>query len=231
MVSLLVVLALAGSAVAQNQSASVSLVLENPPQAQEITAGESVDLGVDVNLTVSGISCTQSVPLPMNVTAALSGSFPDNASHTATPGALEFTVPQGAHNSETSGTPLEEQGGPYNEVQTGTVSLETASGIRQGYTVNVELVAETPGATSEGCVPMEIPATTSDPVSVPVQVAADNPPDPGDDDGDELEGSPPGSNGTENTTSPPDEENGSPVPWFLAPLAAAGAAIAARRND
>lgn len=230
MVSLLVVLALAGSAVAQNQSASVSLVLENPPQAQEITAGESVDLGIDVNLTVSGISCSQSVPLPTNVTAALSGSFPDNATHTATPGALEFTVPEGAHSSETSGTPLEEQGGPYNEVQTGTVSLDTAPGIRRGYTVNVELVAETPGATSEACLPMEIPATTSDPVAVPVQIAADNPPDPGDD-GDELQGSPPGSNGTENTTSPPGEENGSPVPWVLTPLAAAGAALAARRRD
>lgn len=225
--AIVAVLALAGPASAQQ----VSLAIESAPEDRQITAGESVDLGSDVNITVSGVDCAEPVDLPVNLTADVSEPAPPpNASTTAEQGVLTFTVPQGSHHSETSGTPIGNESGPYQAVQTGTIPVSTASGVRQNYTAEVSIQAVFDGLTTETCVPQEFPSAQSDPVAVTLDVIADDPPEPESGDGG-ASASPPGAgtNGTNGTEGAP-SDNGVPLGGALVPLAAAGAALVARRE-
>lgn len=220
-------LALSGSAAAQ----SMSLTLKNAPTSDDITAGDSVNYPIDVNMKASGFECAEPVDVPVNLTAVANAqAAPTNASHTPQPASLTFTIPEGIY--QPTGTPVDNQtGGEYNETQSAEVGMETASGVRQNYTVTLEITAESPGLSSESC-NGDIPEATSDPAAVEINVTADDPPEPagGDEDGGTGPGTTPGGgNTTGNETG--DEGNGIPAPTALVPLAVFGAAVAYRRRD
>lgn len=208
----------------------VTLTIENTPDERSIQAGQSIDVGGDVTIGVSGVDCASEVPLPVNLTA--SASAPSGQQIDTEQGPVDFTLPAGAYHSEANGT----QAGPYTSTSPGAASVSPASGVTEEYTADIELVAVFEGASSMECLPNEIPGTESDPVTVPLTVTPDQaPPTDGDtnDTGDDpLDGGPGGSN---DTTAPPDGsegegDNGIPVPWQIAPLALALCAFALRRR-
>jgi hypothetical protein len=89
-----------------------------------------------------------------------------------------------------------------------------------------------PGVTYEECVPSQLPGDESDPAEIRVDVVADEPeadePEPPVNDTNETTNGT--ANETSNDTAAPEDENGLPVPWQLAPLGLGAAALARRET-
>jgi hypothetical protein len=230
--ALAALLLVSGAAAAQ----SVELAVENAPGDQQITAGDSVDLSMDLNVSVSGTTCTSEFAIPGNATidASVQGSAPEGASNEVSGQEVTVTVPQGDHGN------VEDA---HQEVLSPTVSLSTSGGITEDYTVDLTVGGETAEATADPttCEPGDFPAA-SDTTTVSVDVAADEEPEPEDDgstddgstdgttdDGTTDDGTTDGSTdgGTDDGTTD-DGDNGIPAPGAVAALVAALGAAASR---
>lgn len=215
--------------VAAQDSASFTVAQESPPARVSADGGTTAGIDLAVNLTGEGFGCTSEVEAPVNTTATVSlpSDAPPNASVETTMASLAFAIPEGQYETE-----------PYNDVVNATVQADVGGGVRENYTATLTLTSTFPGGTYDSCIPMEFSPAESDPAEVQLQVVADDPPEPDEDDGDEPPADDSG-NETGPGTNPPandtpgnesEDDNGVPVPWTAAPLAAILAALAGRRR-
>ncbi len=216
---LAVVVALAFPAAAQD--ATVELEISNASEEEQVTAGESVDLGFDVAITVDGATCYSAVDLPVNATGT-----PSTQGATVTDDEVAFSLGPGDSTLET-----------YQEQTSASVAVDTESGQTQDSTLEVDLQANFGGLESESCI-QSFPAAESNVLTTTITVQADQePPEDdendtgGDDDGDDPNGPDDGADGGAGGPADdgePAEENGSPLPAALALVAALGAALLRR---
>lgn len=207
----LMVLAFALLVPAAAQAATVNLEASQAPAEEEVTAGESVDLSFDVQLTVSDTSCVSEVELPMNATASLEQGA------TAEPTPFSFTIPAGDYNIA----------GEHQDDQSVTVTVETEPGVTEEYNMDIGLQAAFDGLSPDECA-TEFPATESDSLTTTLVVQPDEEPEeeaPGEDeeDSDQEDDPVPG--------EPDDveEEDETPLPGLIALVAVSLAALLRRR--
>lgn len=221
--TVLAALLLVAAPVAAQQEASFTLEQEGLASEAEVEGGGSVDLAVGLNLTGEGFSCTQEVEAPVNVTveSSLPSDAPPNASLDVTEDQQAFAIPAGEYSTA-----------PYSEEANATVSASAGSGLRENVTATLTVTSTYPGGNYTNCLPMEFPSASSSPGEVQLRMIADDPPEP------EPDPEPEDNATDDNTTQPPandsdanasDEgDNGIPLPWQGAPLAAIGAALLLR---
>lgn len=226
MLTVLAVVALAGTALAQ--SATFTVTLEGPDAPVEVTGGQSSSVPIDITLMGDEFGCSGEVTLPVNVTASSSRLTP-----TVSPAGLEYTVPQGLYNSQVPGGAAP----PYNSSQSTSVDISVPAGQTSGFSTQVTVTAVFPGGNygvAEGgdCEPGQFSSAEGS-VAIDVNVAADS---TGGTDGG-TDGSDDGTDGgtddgsTNGTDGGEDDSNGIPVgPWAI-PAGLAAAALAARRRD
>jgi MYXO-CTERM domain-containing protein len=235
-IALAALLLVSGPAAAQ----SVELAIENAPEDQQITAGNTAALSMDLNVSVSGTTCVEAIALPGNATADLTvqGSAPEGASNSASGQEIAFEVPQGDHGNAED---------PYQEVQSAAISVQTSGGVSEDYTLEVGLTGATSAVTADmSCFPGEFPAS-EDTASVTVDVAADQAAtdgrandggsmdggaDGGSTDGGSMDdGGAPDDSDDATDGGPEDDGSDTPAPGAVAALVAAlGAALARRRG-
>lgn len=225
LLTVLAVVALAGTALAQ--SATFTVTLEGPEAPVEVTGGQSSSVPIDITLMGDEFGCSNEATLPVNVTASSSRLTP-----TVSPAGLEYTVPQGLYNSQVPA----DAAPPYNNTESTSVDISVPAGQTSGFSTQVTVTAVFPGgnygATGEGsCEPGEFsPAEGS--VAIDVNVAADSVggTDGGDGTDDGTDGGTDGGT-TNGTDGDEDDSNGIPIgPWAI-PAGLAAAALAARRRD
>lgn len=212
---------------AAQQEASFSLEQKNVASQAEVVGGQRVDLPLTVNLTGEGFTCTQEVEAPVNVTAeaSLASDAPPNAQLETTDAEHTFPIPTGEY-----------QVSAYGQETNTTVSASAASGLQENTTATLTLTSNYPGGEHTGCLPMQFSPATSEPAEVEVSLIADDPPEPeppdepDDDPADDNTTAPP-TNDTPTDPSEDEDDNGIPLPWQAAPLAAIAAALAIRRRE
>lgn len=220
-----VLLAFAGAAQAQ----TVNLEASDPPEDQTITAGDSVDLSFTATLTVEDTACTESVEVPGNATASMQSARDDVQASTDP---LSFTLEGDTSHALPSENPT------YEDEDSGTVTVETSGGVTEDYQLDVDLFAETDAVEfqdPDGACEDDIPAATSNPLTVSITVEADEEPEEEDDGTGDEDDNTTGDNeddtdGGADDAQSPEDENGLPLPAILAPFAAGLAAVLRREH-
>jgi hypothetical protein len=152
-VGLVTVLALAGGALAQDFSVTVT----PPEEAVSVDEGGSATASVDVTLQGQDFYCVQETELPVEISTS------GGSGVSGTPGSsnLTFVVAGQIYNPDTTGE--------YNETQSVDVNLE-ASPSAGGSSSQVSLSANFPGGEYTECGPESFPAAEdSAPIDVAVQ--------------------------------------------------------------
>ncbi len=185
------------------QGASLELSALNAPAEEQVTAGESIDLGFDVAINVSETTCLSDVELPMNATA----SVQQGASAEEAP--FSFTVPSGDYAIMD----------PHEDETSVTVTVDTEPGVTEDYTIEVGLQAVFDGVEVEpGECTSDFPSAESDLLSTTLMIEADEEPEVEEEE--DVEEDPP--------EEAPVEEDESPLP-LLAAVFAVGLAALLRR--
>lgn len=207
-VGLILVLAAAGTAVAQD----VNVILEAQDESLDIMGGDTGTSGMDVTLQADQFHCGEETDLPVEVSATGADGVVANLDT----GELVFTVSPGIYDSSVTQA--------YEGTQSVSIEVQAPSGTTSDFSTQVGLEASFGGANPATCGPNELPpADDIAPLSVNVQ--ADQ--EPTTDDGE----SPNGDDGSSGGGDDGEEGNGIPFPAWTVPAAALSAALATRRRS